>query len=154
MIRVHAMIKSKKCTVEDCSYPRFAKGYCKMHQNLREDKKPKALKKVSKKGIENKEIKKKLLDTDMVFYLEIWNARPHVCRFCNNSLGDKPRLYYFDHILEKQAYPALRHSKDNIQLLCLECHSNKTNGHVPEWFKIEKEKLKEKWLGVKSAEDL
>jgi hypothetical protein len=33
------MIKSKPCTVDDCSNPRFAKGFCKYHQQLRTDKK-------------------------------------------------------------------------------------------------------------------
>jgi hypothetical protein len=31
----------KECNVEKCKYPRFAKGYCSMHQYLRTDKKPK-----------------------------------------------------------------------------------------------------------------
>jgi len=35
------MIKSKPCIVDGCEYPRFAKGYCTSHQNLRTDKKPK-----------------------------------------------------------------------------------------------------------------
>lgn len=137
------MIKSKPCTVEGCSQPRFAKGYCKRHQSLRTDKKPKALKKISEKGKIKKELKKELVQNDMSFYLKIWLARPHVCTFCKCDLGVKPKTYYFDHILEKQAFPGLRHDEENIQLLCLECHSNKTNGIVPAWFKTEKEKLKE-----------
>lgn len=32
-------MKRKECDVEDCRYPRFAKGYCSYHQYLRTDKK-------------------------------------------------------------------------------------------------------------------
>jgi hypothetical protein len=40
---------AKKCTVEECNYPVFSRGYCKIHQRLRKDKKPKAIKSVSDK---------------------------------------------------------------------------------------------------------
>lgn len=47
--------KRKKCSLETCKYPLFAKGYCSFHQYLRTDKKPKeiqhrkSIKKVSDK---------------------------------------------------------------------------------------------------------
>lgn len=138
------MIKSKPCTVDGCSNPRFAKGYCQRHQNLRTDKKkPKGIRKISEKGIEKKALKKELVQNDMAFYLKLWLSRPHKCNFCGDDLGTKPKLYYFDHILEKQAFPKLRHDPENIQFLCLECHSNKTNGKAPDWFKASVIKLKE-----------
>lgn len=140
------MIKSKPCEVYGCSNPRFAKGYCKSHQYLRTDaKKPKKLKKISEKGKEKRVLKKELVKTDMAFYFKLWMNNPHVCTFCQKDLGDKPKLYYFDHILEKQAFPKLRHEADNIQFLCLGCHNNKTNGKVPLWFEKEKARLKEKY---------
>src|SRR5689334_16730504 len=122
------MIKSKPCTVEGCKNPRFAKGYCKVHQGLRTDKKPRSIKRITEKGFKLKEIKKELVQTDMAFYLKVWMARPHKCEECKTNLESKPRLYNFDHILEKQSHPELRHVEDNIQLLCLQCHSTKTNG--------------------------
>lgn len=41
------MIKRKKCTVEGCNYPRFAKGLCNVHQYMREDKSVRSTKKRS-----------------------------------------------------------------------------------------------------------
>lgn len=123
------MIKSKPCTVEDCNNPRWAKGLCKRHQSLRTDgKAPKGIKKITDKGIKKKKLKASLWPTDMAFYLEIWMERPHVCFNCNKDLGDKPLTLYFDHILEKgsRKYAHLRHVKENICLLCWDCHSSKT----------------------------
>ena len=123
------MIKSKPCTVDGCSQPRWAKGFCKKHQALRVDgKAPKKIKKISEKGKQKKELKKELVQNDMAFYLKIWLKRPHKCEECGCNLESKPKLYNFDHILEKQSHPKLRHVEDNIQLLCLPCHSTKTNG--------------------------
>ena len=108
-------------------------------------KKPKGLKKMSDKGKIKRELKKELVKTDMAFYFNLWQHNPHICAFCQVKLGDKPKLYYFDHILEKQAFPALRHKTDNIQFLCLQCHNNKTNGIVPKWFELAKAELKTKY---------
>jgi hypothetical protein len=38
----------------------------------------------------------------------------------------------FDHILEKNKYPALKLEEDNIMMLCLDCHDNKTRGFLSE----------------------
>lgn len=122
------MIKSKLCTVENCNLPRWSKGYCKNHQSLRVDKKPKSIKKRTEKAQIKIDLKKTLYPTDMAFYLGIWLKRPHVCYNCNKSLGDKPSTYNFDHILEKgnSRYAHLRHEERNICLLCLDCHTNKS----------------------------
>ena len=121
------MIKSKPCTVEGCNNPRFAKGFCKNHQSLRTDKKPKGLKKRTEKAQEKINLKKELFPTDMAFYLKVWMSRPHVCEACGKSLGDKPKTYNFDHILEKgnKKYAHLRHVEENICLLCFDCHTDK-----------------------------
>jgi hypothetical protein len=113
--------------VDGCEYPRWAKGLCKRHQFLRTDRRPKALKKISEKGKVKKELKKALYPTDMAFYLTIWMERPHKCYNCDKDLGLKPYTYYFDHILEKGAdkYKHLRYEKNNICLLCIDCHTNK-----------------------------
>lgn len=95
----------------------------------------KALSKRSDRGQKKIEEKKELLVRDRQFYLSIWNNRPHVCNFCKVYLGNEPRTYHFDHILEKETYPEYRHNPNNIQLLCLSCHNNKTAGYTPEWFK-------------------
>lgn len=121
------MIKSKPCIVEGCKQPRWAKGYCKGHQNLRTDKKPKGLKKRTEKAQAKIDLKKELFPNDMAFYLSIWLSRPHVCYNCGKNLGPKPLTIYFDHILEKgnPKYEHLRHVQENICLLCWDCHTNK-----------------------------
>lgn len=137
------MIKSKPCIVEGCTKPRFAKGYCKNHQSLRTDKKPKTLKKISEKGKIKKDLKKALYPNDMSFYFGIWNKREHKCYNCSKDLGTKPLTLYFDHILEKgnPKYAHLRHVEDNICLLCWDCHTNKAL--LPKLIKLREEtKLK------------
>lgn len=121
-------IKSKPCTVEGCNQPRFAKGFCKNHQGLRTDgKKPKPIIKRTPKAQEKINLKKELFPTDMAFYLKVWLSKPHICEACGKSLGNKPKTYNFDHILEKgnKKYAHLRHEPDNICLLCMDCHTNK-----------------------------
>lgn len=56
-------------------------------------------------------------------FLEIWRERTHYCHRCGKYLGETPRSFYFSHIKSKGAYPELRLNKDNIELLCQECHS-------------------------------
>lgn len=56
-------------------------------------------------------------------FREIWSERPHVCSCCGKILAEPMRAGYFSHIHSKGARPDLRLCKDNIELLCLECHS-------------------------------
>lgn len=56
------------------------------------------------------------------FFQEIWEDRPHQCENCGVSLPEPARTYYFSHIKSKGAHPSLRYDKDNVQLLCYECH--------------------------------
>jgi hypothetical protein len=66
---------------------------------------------------------------DFLFYMEIWNERPHVCSNpdCNKPLGNQFSSIYMDHILEKgdKRYKHLRHEKQNICILCWDCHTSK-----------------------------
>ena len=134
----------KTCAAEGCGYPIFGKGYCQMHQYLRTDKKPV---RINSAGI--KPDQKELFEKDKAFYLEIWNERSHICEHCGAYLGNEPRTYFFDHVLEKakRAYRHLRHEKMNIWLLCLNCHGNKTNGFLTE-------KMKEKIFSIKKIFNL
>ena len=56
-----------------------------------------------------------------MFY-EIWQEREHRCTNCKCHLGNEARAHYFSHIKSKGAYPELKYNKDNIQLLCYDCH--------------------------------
>ena len=55
-------------------------------------------------------------------FLEIWEESEHICTNCKIELGYEPRVHYFSHIKSKGAHPELRLDKDNIQLLCMDCH--------------------------------
>lgn len=55
-------------------------------------------------------------------FFDIWNERPHVCNNCGTHLGHDARTFHFSHIKPKSTYPELRLDKNNIQLLCYDCH--------------------------------
>jgi 5-methylcytosine-specific restriction endonuclease McrA len=80
------------------------------------------------------------------FFLQVWNKKQkHECENCGKWLGNEPLSYMFDHLLEKSKYPELKYTEENIMLVCLECHDNKTRGFltdlVKEKIKIVKEKF-------------
>lgn len=63
-----------------------------------------------------------------MFFLEIWVERPHWCVVCNAPLYGQPVSAFFDHLLEKHLYPEYKFEKWNIAVVCLNCHSSKSNG--------------------------
>lgn len=67
-------------------------------------------------------------EKDREFYEKIWKSRLHTCVVCNTYLGSEMKIAYMDHLLEKSIYPELRYEPDNIAIVCLDCHGNKTNG--------------------------
>jgi 5-methylcytosine-specific restriction endonuclease McrA len=71
----------------------------------------------------------------MGFFLSIWKKRKHRCTNCDKWLGNEPLSYMFDHLLEKSKYPHLKYEEDNICIVCLECHDNKTRGFPGEKIK-------------------
>lgn len=68
-----------------------------------------------------KSVKKKASGEKGLF-IEIWGERPHYCTACGKWLGYEPKTHYFSHIKAKSVHPELRLDKNNIQLLCFECH--------------------------------
>jgi len=100
---------------------------------------PKQISKVSQKQVFKMTLKKQLLEEDKKFYTEVWADRffvenknvpntyilltPPKCECCNTRLSDEPNLMYFHHVLEKRNYPELRHVKENIAIVCAECHN-------------------------------
>ena len=97
----------KECGKEDYIW---SKGRCK----------PCASKSYKKLGPSKKA--KDKIDLDTKFYEEIWSEKPHYCEECDKDLGKNWERYMFSHILSKGSQPKLRHNKDNINILCLECH--------------------------------
>jgi len=76
-------------------------------------------------------------------FLNIWKKRPHRCENCDAHLGSEPLSYMFDHVLEKSKYPDLRYEEENICMLCLDCHSDKTNCKLSDFMKEKIKKVKE-----------
>jgi len=120
----YSSIKSKPCTVDNCSNPRFAKGYCKIHQYLRTDKKkPKPLK---SKPI----IKKKDKNTgQMALFSVIWNTRDRVSFISGKPLNRYEGTNFFPnlfaHVLSKaqNKYHKFKLYDKNIVLLTPEEHT-------------------------------
>ena len=59
---------------------------------------------------------------EKMLFREIWNERLHICENCKVKLDNEARTFYFAHILPKSTHPELRLNKNNIKLLCYECH--------------------------------
>ena len=110
----------KTCSVTGCNNPVWGKGVCQIHAPRTPLK---------------KSIKETTSDNRNAFFMEIWKERPHVCEHCGRSLGREPLSYMFDHILEKSKHQNLSFEKDNIWLVCLECHDNKTRGILTDKYK-------------------
>jgi 5-methylcytosine-specific restriction endonuclease McrA len=79
------------------------------------------------------------------FFLKLWKKFPHCCENCGRWLGTEPRSYMFDHLLEKSKYPELKYEEENIMLVCLECHDNKTRGLITDLVRDKIEKVREKF---------
>jgi len=79
------------------------------------------------------------------FFKALWNKRKHECENCGKWLGKEPLSYMFDHLLEKSKYPQLTLEEDNIMLVCLQCHDEKSRGFASEKVRERIEKVKEKF---------
>lgn len=55
-------------------------------------------------------------------FLEIWGERSHYCEECNLYLGEEPKPIFFSHTKSRGAYPELKYDKNEIKLLCGDCH--------------------------------
>ena len=83
------------------------------------------------------------------FFLGIWEKRKkHECENCGGWLGKEPLSYMFDHLLEKSKYPELKFEEDNIMLVCLKCHDEKTRGFASEYVNNRIKIVKQKHEGT------
>lgn len=110
--------------------------YCFIHK----PKKKIFTKPIDKLGMEEKSFMRE-------FFVNVWKKRDHSCENCKTYLGSVPLSYMFDHVLEKSKYPHLKYEEENIWILCLECHTNKTNCNLNTTMKEKIKKVKEN-LGV------
>lgn len=117
----------KICDVENCNNGVWSKGKCLKHFP-RTPLQKSALKNKKK----NKDETINYLLRRNEFFEAIWKKRKHYCEECGVFLGHIPMSYHFDHILEKSKYPDLSFEENNVQILCLDCHSKKTNGFISE----------------------
>ena len=128
------MFATKLCKEIGCKMRAWSGGVCKNHT-------PKKAIPSTPKPVNNNDRVLKMQE----FFLSIWKKRPHKCENCNKYLGNEPLSYMFDHLLEKSKYPELELEEDNIMIVCLECHDNKTRGFlsnlVKERIKIVSEKF-------------
>lgn len=86
----------------ECIYKRNHKGKTKVEVA----KKPKVVKKTGEKTM----------------FIEIWNEREHICENCKKYLGELPKAYMFAHIVPKSVDNKNRLNKENVRLLCWDCH--------------------------------
>lgn len=70
----------------------------------------------------NKTPKKFKITGERDLFLEIWNERIHICENCKTPLGEEPKIWMFAHIIPKSVKNILRLTKENIRLLCYDCH--------------------------------
>jgi 5-methylcytosine-specific restriction endonuclease McrA len=81
-----------------------------------------------------------------IFFQDIWKKRSvYNCENCGKWLGKEPLSYMFDHLLEKSKYPDLAREEDNIMIVCLECHDNKTRGFLSDLVKDKIEKVRKRF---------
>lgn len=71
---------------------------------------------------------KRTMSADLEFYWEIWTSKRHHCEECDTKLPEFKKedvgkyKIFFSHIISKGSEPRLRYHRDNINLLCGECH--------------------------------
>ena len=87
------------------------------------------------------------------FFMDIWKKRKRNCESCGKSLGREPMSYMFDHLLEKNKYPSLAYDENNICLMCLECHDNKTRGFMNTVVRDKLNKVKHYYERLKQGEE-
>ncbi len=119
-----------------CKWPRCACKatgvYCAQKARKSDKKAPKPLKRTaikprSEKGKIKALEKKDLVQTDMVFYLQLWDHRPHIC-YETGEIIHKPHNYNFHHVLEKKPYPQYRHREWNIVFVTWMVHDKVHRG--------------------------
>ena len=117
--------------------------FCFMHKPRKALAKTKMLTKINK-TVKNVDNKRNISDMN-AFFLQIWNKKKHECENCGKWLGKEPLSYMFDHLLEKSKFPELKYEEENIMLVCLECHDNKTRGFLTDLVKQKIEEVRKKF---------
>lgn len=138
-------VQKKMCTGfdgnshEDYIYKNIdGKKYCKACAQKLQPSKP--IPKITEKQIFKINLKIDEQKKDKHFYIEIWEERVvkevvilhfedeeneylRNCECCYKQLPQEPLNTNFHHLLPKRNYPEYRYLKENIALLCEECHT-------------------------------
>ena len=123
--------------------------YCFQHKPRKPLTKTKMLNTFNK-NVKNVDNKRNISDMN-AFFLQVWkNRKQHDCENCGKWLGKEPLSYMFDHLLEKSKYPELKYEEDNIMLVCLECHDNKTRGFLTDLVRVKIEEVRKKFENLLS----
>lgn len=137
MVR-NSNFKSRPCEVEGCDKPRWSGGKCKQHTPFTPIPPGRWTKKSSNIRQGGDEMK--------MFFLKIWNKRPHKSEIDGTWLGNEPLSIFFHHILPKNKYPELAFEEENIILLTGDQHSSvEANPYKYEKINYLREKLKLKF---------
>ena len=68
-------------------------------------------------------MKRKKKTGELEMFKEIWSIKPkHFCQNCSRELPKWLHPIFFSHILPKGKFPEHRLNKDNIKIVCGECH--------------------------------
>jgi hypothetical protein len=88
-----------------------------------------------------------------LFFLKVWNKRPHKSEVSGEYLSADPSSAYFHHILEKSKYPELAYIEENIILLTLDEHATvESDIYAYALINIKRENLKDKYLKPRENE--
>lgn len=106
--KVRHIVNRTKCLCDECNYRRLHQGLSRKDVAYRKHRERKSQFRVP--------------TGELAMFKEIWMEREHVCVKCGKRLSEPMRVHYFSHIKSKGAYPELRLCKENIEMLCMECH--------------------------------
>ena len=107
--RETVIVNRTHCLCDSCNYRRLHNGLSRLEYKL-------AVKRPSSQT-------RRKCTGEAELFKEIWAERAHICSHRGRQLPSPMRVGYFSHIHSKGARPDLRLCKDNIELLCLECHA-------------------------------
>lgn len=132
------MFKSRPCEVEGCNKPRWSKGKCIDHNSFA----PMPPSRWTKRSSSNRQGGDKM----KMFFLSIWEKRPHKSEIDGTFLGHEALSIFFHHILPKKKYEELAFEEENIVLLTAEQHDSvELNPQKYEKINYLREKLKLKF---------
>jgi len=113
-------IQNSKGVCSDCVYMSNHNGKTQFEVSYDRQKQKVVKQYHIKKKVPKKRFKK--ATGEKIMFLEVWQEREHICKWCGVNLGDTPKAHMFSHRISKGANSKLRLDKNNIDLFCFDCH--------------------------------